>query len=492
VSPALCINAGVAAARACSHGCRPRRLRLRTGLLRCVRAGRHLSSLPAPPDFAPRRRVAVTGIGLVTPLGIGAARTWERLVAGHVATSKLEGKEFEAMPCRVAACVPRGKGAGLFDPDGLPHAPASRTAPFVQMALIAASEALVDASGDKDAHSKSIADIWGKGMDSRCAVCVGSGIGALSDIVSAGMAVDAGQHRKVSPFFVPKVLLNMAAAQIAIRHGVRGPNHAMVTACAAGAHNIIDAAKLIALGEADVALAGGSESCVEPLAVAGFSRAKALATDYNDSPHEASRPFDTKRCGFVMGEGAGVLVLEELESARKRGARIYAEVRGWGSGGDGYHITSPAEDGAGAALVMQQALRTAGLDASDVAHINCHATSTPMGDGIETHAIARVFPDLARLKVTSVKGNLGHLLGAAGAVEAALTILSLHHGTIPATANFTRASDDLHPGNAVVCAVACSYLLHCWRGEFAFGGLSLGGFASDWLRENARVPVLGC
>lgn len=388
----------------------------------------------------------LTGIGLVTPLGVGTARTWERLVAGHVATAKLEGKEFEAMPCRVAARVPRGKGAGLFDPDGLPHAPASRTAPFVQLALVAAAEALVDASGDEAAHSKSIAEIWGQGMDSRCAVCVGSGIGALSDIVNAGQAVDAGQHRKVSPFFVPKVLLNMAGAQIAIRHGIRGPNHSMVTACAAGAHNIIDAAKLIALGEADIALAGGSESCIEPLAIAGFSRAKALATEFNDSPQESSRPFDSKRCGFVMGEGAGVLVLEELESAKRRGSRIYAEVRGWGSGGDGYHITSPAEDGAGAAMVMQQALTVAGLDASQVAHVNCHATSTPMGDGIESHAIARVFGSLGHLNVTSVKGNLGHLLGAAGAVEAALTALSLHNETVPATANFTQPSEDLHPG----------------------------------------------
>ena len=393
--------------------------------------------------------MVVTGIGLVTPLGVGTARTWERLVAGDVATAKLEGQEYEAMPCRVAAQVPRGKGAGLFDPDGLPFAPSSRTAPFVQMALVAAAEALVDATGDEAAHTKSIAELWGQGVDSRCAICVGSGIGALSDIVAAGAAVNAGQHRKVSPFFVPKVLLNMAGAQIAIRHGIRGPNHSMVTACAAGAHNIIDAAKLIALGEADVALAGGSESCIEPLAIAGFSRAKALASDYNDSPQEASRPFDSRRCGFVMGEGAGVLVLEELESARNRRAKIYAEVRGWGSGGDGYHITSPAEDGAGAALVMRQALSSAGLEATRVGHVNCHATSTPMGDGIESHAIARVFGDLSHLNVTSVKGNLGHLLGAAGAVEAALTVLSLYHETIPATANFKQPSDDLHPGQLV-------------------------------------------
>ena len=187
---------------------------------------RHLS-LAAPPAFAPRRRVVVTGIGLVTPLGVGAARTWERLVAGDVATHRLEDKAFETLPCQVAATVPRGKGEALFDPEGLEHAPASRTAPFVQMALIAAAEALADAWGDDAARSKSIADLWGDGTDSRCAVCVGSGIGALSDIVSAGQAVDSGQHRKVSPFFVPKVLLNMAGAQIAIRHGIRGPNHSM-------------------------------------------------------------------------------------------------------------------------------------------------------------------------------------------------------------------------------------------------------------------------
>jgi len=266
----------------------------RRRVLTAVWTGRRHLSLPAPPAFAARRRVVVTGIGLVTPLGVGTARTWERLVAGDVATHRLEGKAFEALPCQVAATVPRGKGDALFDPDGLEHAPSSRTAPFVQMALVAAAEALADASGDKAAHSKSISDLWGDGMDARCAVCVGSGIGALSDIVTAGQAVDAGQHRKVSPFFVPKVLLNMAGAQIAIRHGIRGPNHTLVTACAAGAHNIMDAAKLIALGEADMALAGGSESCVEPLAIAGFSRAKALATDYNDTPLLASRPFDAK------------------------------------------------------------------------------------------------------------------------------------------------------------------------------------------------------
>ena len=380
-------------------------------------SGARRLSLPAPPPFAERRRVVVTGIGLVTPLGVGAQRSWDALVAGEVATRRLEGAEFAALPCRVAGTVPRGSGAGLFDAEALPHAPASRNAPFVQMALVAADEALADADGGAASQHRTINGVWGDGAEARCAVCVGSGIGALSEIVSAGAAVNKGQHRKVSPFFVPKVLLNMAGAQIAIRHGIRGPNHTLVTACAAGAHNIIDAAKLIALGDADVALAGGSESCVEPLALAGFARAKALATDFNDSPLEASRPFDAKRCGFVMGEGAGVVVLEEYEIAKRRGAKIYAEVRGWaqaasaresgcdwlgrdtlkrkhvhvcmhkhahtprnahiqrtahkqvrgwGSGGDAYHITSPVEDGTGAAHVMQQALSVAGLPPSAV------------------------------------------------------------------------------------------------------------------------------
>ena len=511
--------------------------------------------------------MVVTGIGLVTPLGVGAQRSWDALVAGEVATRRLEGAEFAALPCRVAGTVPRGSGAGLFDAEALPHAPASRNAPFVQMALVAADEALADADGGAASQHRTINGVWGDGAEARCAVCVGSGIGALSEIVSAGAAVNKGQHRKVSPFFVPKVLLNMAGAQIAIRHGIRGPNHTLVTACAAGAHNIIDAAKLIALGDADVALAGGSESCVEPLALAGFARAKALATDFNDSPLEASRPFDAKRCGFVMGEGAGVVVLEEYEIAKRRGAKIYAEVRGWaqaasaresgcdwlgrdtlkrkhvhvcmhkhahtprnahiqrtahkqvrgwGSGGDAYHITSPVEDGTGAAHVMQQALSVAGLPPSavflvyvssntrphspppippppararththtctcthmhmhtQVGHINCHATSTPTGDGIETRAIARAFPDCPDLHISSNKGNMGHLLGAAGAVEAAVTILSLYHQKIPATANLERQSEDVHPAINIVKGRALDVcdMQVALSNSFGFGGVN--------------------
>mmetsp|Transcript_12700 Transcript_12700/g.44448 ORF Transcript_12700/g.44448 Transcript_12700/m.44448 type:complete len:332 (+) Transcript_12700:470-1465(+) len=285
-------------------------------------------------------------------------------------------------------------------------------------------------------------DIWGESMLPKIAVCVGSGIGALGEIVEAGKLVTTSP-RKLSPFFVPKVLLNMAGGNIAIRHGIRGPNHTMVTACAAGAHNIMDAAKMIALGEVDAALAGGTESCMEPLAVAGFSRAKSLACEFNEDPSSASRPFDARRCGFVMGEGSAVLVLEELEMARSRGARIYAEIRGWGSGGDAYHITSPPEDGEGAARVMKAAMDMGGVSPQQVGHINCHATSTPVGDACEARAIAKTFAGCNDLVLTSVKGALGHLLGAAGAVEAAATVLAVYHQKIPPTANLDQRSTDI-------------------------------------------------
>jgi len=274
----------------------------------------------------------VTGIGMATPFGVGTKISWEGIISGTSAVRRLEGEAYANLPCKVAASVPRGPDPHQFDSSSLADYPSSRTAPFVQLAILAADEALADAVGAGGAGHSLVQpkDIWGEEMLARMAVCIGSGIGALGDMVEAGKLVTASP-RKLSPFFVPKILLNMAGGNIAIRHGIKGPNHTMVTACAAGAHNIMDAAKMIALGEVDAALAGGTESCMEPLAVAGFSRAKSLACDFNDEPGSASRPFDARRCGFVMGEGSAVLVLEELELARSRGARIYAEVAGGGN-----------------------------------------------------------------------------------------------------------------------------------------------------------------
>jgi 3-oxoacyl-[acyl-carrier-protein] synthase II len=392
----------------------------------------------APPPLE-RRRVVVTGLGMITPHGVETQSSWEGMLSGTSAVQRLDDDAYKGQPCSVAALVPRGKGAGKFDPDGVEGFPSSRTAPFVQYAIIAADQALRDAGLESTltpAQSRSFA------------VCVGTGIGSLDDVVASGVLVNAGSSRKVSPFFVPKVLANMAAAQISLKYGLRGPIHSMVTACAAGAHNIMDAARLIATGEADAAICGSSEACVSPLSITGFARAKSLATNFNDAPNLASRPFDKERCGFVMGEGAGMLVLEELSHAKKRGARIYCELRGWGSSGDAFHVTAPAEDGEGAARAMEQALLRGGCLPHQVGHINCHATSTPVGDACEARAVLKLFASpssgqLSPMLLTSLKGGMGHLLGAAGAVEAAATVLTLHHRLVPPTANFREASEDI-------------------------------------------------
>lgn len=372
------------------------------------------------------RRVVVTGLGLVTPLGVGAPQTWKKLTVGRVATAALTDHSFAQVPCRVGARVPRGEGEGQL------HLPAHFTpsqlrtmTPATGYALVAAREALQDAGWRPQSEEER----------GRTGVAVGMGMVDLEDVLATGAALQ-DRYSRVSPYFVPRILTNMAAGQISMEHGLEGPNHSVSTACATGAHAVGDAFRFIRHGDADVMVCGGAEACINPLALAGFCRLRALATSFNEEPQKASRPFDARREGFVMGEGAGVLVLEELGHARARGATVYAEVLGYGTTGDAHHYTAPREDGRGAVRAMRAAMAEAGVSPAEVGYINAHATSTPLGDAVEAAAIQEVFGDhAASLGVSSVKGALGHLLGAAGAVEAAVTVIACHAGYLPPTAN---------------------------------------------------------
>ncbi|KAJ2686049.1 Mitochondrial beta-keto-acyl synthase [Coemansia spiralis] len=344
----------------------------------------------------------------------------------------MPGVGFERVQPQIGGVVPRagGRAAGAFDAgEWLAPGDAKRMALFSQYAVCAAEQALADAE-------------WTSPSDEereRTGVCFGTGIGSLEDIVTNSAQFEAGGVRRVSPMFVPRVLCNMAAGNISTRRGLYGPNHAVSTACTTGAHAVGDAMRFIQYGDADVMIAGAAEAPLHPLAIAGFARIKALALGYNDRPAAASRPFDRGRAGFVVGEGAAALVLEELEHARRRGARIYAELCGYGLSGDGHHITAPPPDGAGAQRAMRRAIQTARIDPARIAYVNAHATSTPMGDEIENRAIKAVFRDPARLAVSSTKGATGHLLGAAGAVEAVFTVLAVHHNVAPPTLNLDAA-----------------------------------------------------
>lgn len=387
------------------------------------------------------RRVVVTGLGLVTPLGVGVRRTWTRLLEGKcgIVSIKDRSPQFAALPSQIAAVVPQGeKENGEWNAaQYMGPGDERKMARFAQYAMVASEEALKDAGWDP----KSDEDLEATG------VYMGSGIGNLDDAYNTAIAFDNGGYRKVSPLFVPRLLINLAAGHVSMRFGFKGPNHAATTACTTGAHSIGDAARFIQFGDADVMVAGGSESCIHPLAVAGFSRARSLATDWNDNPTEASRPFDRERAGFVIGEGAGVVVLEELEHAKKRGAKIYAELSGYGLSSDAYHMTAPREDGHGPFLAMKKALRHAGIIPSAVDYINAHATSTRLGDAAENRAIKTLLlgengkTKASEINVSSTKGAIGHLLGSAGSVEAIFTVLGLYHNTLPPTLNLNQPGD---------------------------------------------------
>ena len=381
------------------------------------------------------RRVVVTGLGMVTPLASGVEATWSRLIAGDSAAKVVTAFPVDDLACRIACSVPFGDGTdGTFDPDAWMEAKEQRKVdPFIVYAMAAAGQALNDA----DWHPTSYADQCATG------VMIGSGIGGIGGIYDASVTLHDKGPRRISPFFIPGRIINLASGQISIAHGLKGPNHAVVTACSTGAHAIGDAARLIQFGDADVMVAGGAESPVNRLALAGFAACRALSTGFNDAPTKASRPYDRDRDGFVMGEGAGVVVLEEYEHAKARGAKIYAEVIGYGLTGDAYHITSPAPDGDGAFRCMSAAVKRAGIQASDLDYINAHGTSTPMGDELELKAVERLLgAHASKASMSSTKSSIGHLLGAAGSVEAIFSILAIRDGVLPPTLNLDNPSVD--------------------------------------------------
>ena len=372
---------------------------------------------------------------LFPPLGCGVEQTWSRLKAGENAAGRIETFDVSDLSCQVACEIPRGDGAnGTYNPDDWMEPKEQRKVDdFIIFAMAAADQALDDA----DWHPETDED------QARSGVLIGSGIGGLQGIEQTSLLLAEKGPRRVSPFFIPGRLINLASGQVSIRHQLKGPNHSVVTACSTGAHAVGDAARLIALDDADVMVAGGSESPVCRLSIAGFAACRALSTHFNDEPQRASRPYDEDRDGFVMGEGAGVVVLEELEHARARGAKIYGEVIGYGLSGDAFHITAPAESGDGAMRCMQAAIKRAGVEPSDIDYINAHGTSTPMGDEIELAAVERLFGNAAgKLAMSSTKSAIGHLLGAAGAVETIFSVLSIRDNIAPPTLNLDNPSVD--------------------------------------------------
>ncbi|XVF21065.1 hypothetical protein REPUB_Repub12eG0058400 [Reevesia pubescens] len=444
---------------------------------------RHLSSsstsfpLP-PPPLSSLRRVVVTGLGLVTPLGCGVETTWKHLIKGKCGIRAITPEDlkmnafdketqmltFDQLSSKVAAVVPCGTNPGEFNEDLWLNSKDHRSvARFISYALCAADEALKDAKWvpTEQEHKE------------RTGVSIGGGTGSISDILDAAQMICEKRLRRLSPFFIPRILINMASGHLSMKYGFQGPNHAAVTACATGAHSVGDAMRMVQYGDADVMVAGGTESSIDALSIAGFCRARALTTKYNSSPIEASRPFDCGRDGFVIGEGSGVLVLEELEHAKSRGAKIYAEVRGYGMSGDAYHITQPHIDGRGAILAMRRALKQSGLHPNQVDYVNAHATSTPMGDAIEANAIKSIFADHATsgaLAFSSTKGAVGHLLGAAGAVEAIFTVLAIHHGIAPLTLNVTKPDPIFNDAFMPLTASKEMPVRAALSNSFGFGG----------------------
>jgi 3-oxoacyl-[acyl-carrier-protein] synthase II len=380
------------------------------------------------------RRVVITGLGLVTPLACGVEASWSRLIAGNSGARRIEEFPVDDLACQIGCFVPRGPlSEGKFNPDDWMEPKEQRKVDdFIVYAMAAAQQALEDAGWKADTAHKQ-----------ECTgVMIGSGIGGLTGIAETSLLLKEKGPRRVSPFFIPGRLINLASGYVSIRHGLKGPNHAVVTACSTGAHAIGDGSRLIALGDADVMVAGGTESPISRIGVAGFAACRALATAFNDRPTKASRPWDRDRDGFVIGEGAGVVVLEALEHAKARGARIYAEVLGYGLSGDAFHITAPSEDGDGAYRSMRMALKRAGIDPSDVQYVNAHGTST-MGDEIELAAVERLFGNRAgELAMSSTKSAVGHLLGAAGAVEAIYSVLAIRDNIAPPTLNLDNPSVD--------------------------------------------------
>lgn len=382
------------------------------------------------------RRVVITGLGMLTPLGCGVEPTWGRLLKGESSARKIESFDVSDVACRIACIIPRGDGShGTYNPDQWMEPKDQRKVDdFIVFAMCAARQALDDA----DWHPQSYEE------QTTTGVLIGSGIGGIDGIAATAVSLhERGPRRGVSPFFIPGRIINLASGFVSIAFGLKGPNHSVVTACSTGAHAIGDAARLVALGDAEVMVAGGAESPVNRISMAGFSALRALSTNFNDDPTRASRPYDKDRDGFVMGEGAGVVVLEALDHAQARGAKIYAELIGYGLSGDAYHITAPSPDGDGALRCMNAAIRRAGISAGEVDYINAHGTSTPLGDEIELGAVQKLVGNAAgRMSMSSTKSCIGHLLGAAGAVEAIFSVLAIRDRTVPPTINLDNPSVD--------------------------------------------------
>ena len=379
------------------------------------------------------RRVVVTGLGLVTPLACGTEQTWQLLLAGKSGIKRIEKFEVADLACKIAGQVRRGDGSdGTFNADDWMEPKEQRKVDdFIIFAMAAATQALNDAGWQPRERDDQIVS----------GVLIGSGIGGVEGIAETALLLRDRGPRRVSPFFIPGRLINLASGYVSIAHSLKGPNHAVVTACSTGAHAIGDAGRLIALGDADVMVAGGSESPVNRISLAGFAACRALSTGFNEAPERASRPYDRDRDGFVMGEGAGAVVLEEYDHAKRRGAHIYAELIGYGLSGDAFHITAPAEDGDGAFRCMTAAIRRAGISPGDIDYINAHGTSTPLGDEIELKAVERLVGNAAgSIAMSSTKSSIGHLLGAAGAVEAIFCLLAMRDGIVPPTLNLDNPS----------------------------------------------------
>ena len=412
------------------------------------------------------KRVVVTGLGIVSPLGIGVGHNWQSLTAGESGLGKIEHFDVSDFASKIAGVIPKTSDEtpsnGEFNADlFVPPKDQRKIDPFITYGMAAADEAITDSGWTPETDEQR----------ERTGVLVGAGIGGLTTMYDSAITLAERGPKRLSPFCIPAMLINLASGHISIKHGFKGPNHSVVTACSTGAHAIGDSARIIALGDADVMIAGGAEAAVTPLGVGGFAAARALSTQYNDDPTSASRPFDEGRDGFVIAEGSGVVVLEEYEHAKARGAKIYAEVIGYGMSGDAYHITTPSEDGDGGFRAMRAALQRAEINPEDVDYINAHGTSTPVGDGIECTAVKRLFEKgLDTLSMSSTKSAIGHLLGAAGAVEAIYTIKAIETGILPPTLNLENVSEPCQGLDLVPKTAKEKKVTTALSNSFGFGG----------------------
>lgn len=408
------------------------------------------------------RRVVITGIGAVSPLADGAEITWKKLIDGQSGIRGITSFDVSDLPTKIGGTVPEGEGAGLFQADKYMSSKDQRKVDrFILYAVAAATQAVEDSGWmPQDEESRE-----------RTGVTIGSGIGGLPEIESTTLVLKENGPRRVSPFFIPACLINLASGHVSIKYGFKGPNHAVVTACATGAHAIGDASRMIMFGDADVMVAGGAEAAVCRIGMSGFSAARTLSTKYNDTPEKASRPWDEGRDGFVMGEGSGIVVLEEYEHAKKRGAKIYAEVIGYGMSGDAYHVTSPAEDGDGAFRAMRAALKNAGISPEQVDYINAHGTSTPVGDPVEIAAVKRLFGHhIKSVSMSSTKSAIGHLLGAAGSIEAIFCALAIRDQIAPPTLNLENPSEGFDELDLVPLKAKPRSINIAMSNSFGFGG----------------------